>query len=311
VPTRLQIKGSTLEGLEARVLNKFPAGAKIVAAEKVTEGGIAGFLARHYYEAVVEIPDPDIITVPHPVRPAAVPQPVPPAGAPQPAPTGAGVAALLQGADEAEAAMRNGNAAREELPVVSTASGAFDALLDGLPGAAEPQAVIEVPGVPAVPAVPVVLEGPGDAVLIVGLGPDALTVALSMASARKGSLVRTAGSFRAEGYGHLVGRTGFTSVRADAVIAGKPVFVAFGLGADGTVRAPALAELKADQVWLAVDATRKPSDTLAWTRKVGWATQTDALAVLNSQNTLTPQSVNELGLPVGWLDDRQATSTFL
>jgi hypothetical protein len=299
VPTRLQIKGSTLEGLEARVLNKFPAGAKIVAAEKVTEGGIAGFLARHYYEAVVEIPDPDIISVPPPVRPAAVPQP---------APTGAGVAALLQGADEAEAAMRGGKAAREELPVVSTASGAFDALLDGLPVAAEPEAVTEVSGVPAVP---VVLEGPGDAVLIVGLGPDALSVALSMASARKGSLVRTAGSFRAEGYGHLVGRNGFTSVRADAVIAGKPVFVAFGLGADGTVRAPALAELKADQVWLAVDATRKPSDTLAWTRKVGWATQTDALAVLNSQNTLTPQSVNELGLPVGWLDDRPATSTLL
>ncbi|MDQ0848262.1 hypothetical protein QFZ65_000200 [Arthrobacter sp. B3I9] len=181
MPTRLQIKGSTLEGLEARVLNKFPAGAKIVAAEKVTEGGIAGFLARHYYEAVVEIPDPDIISVPPPVRPTAVPPPARPAS--QPAPAGAGVAALLQGADEAEAAMRDGNAAREELPVVSTASGAFDALLDGLPGAAEPEAVTEVPGVPAVPAV---LEGPGDAVLIVGLGPDALTVALSMASAPEG-----------------------------------------------------------------------------------------------------------------------------
>jgi hypothetical protein len=28
--------------------------------------------------------------------------------------------------------------------------------------------------------------------------------------------------------------------------------------------------------------------------------------VLNSHNTLTPQSVNELDLPVGWLDDRKA-----
>jgi hypothetical protein len=311
VPTRLQIKGSTLEGLEARVLNKFPAGAKIVAAEKVTEGGIAGFLARHYYEAVVEIPDPDIITVPAPVRAAAVPPPVRAAAVPQPGLTSAGVAALLQGADEAEAAMRGGNAAREELPVVSTASGAFDALLEGLPGTTTPEAVAEVPEVPAVPAVPAVLEGPGDAVLIVGLGPDALAVALSMASSQRGALVRTAGSFRADGYGHLVGRSGFTSVRADAVIAGKPVFVAFGLGADGSVRAPALAELKADQVWLAVDATRKPSDTLAWTRKVGWTAQTHALAVLNSQNTLTPQSVHELGLPIGWLDDRPATSTRL
>ena len=299
MPTRLQIKGSTLEGLEARVLNKFPAGAKIVAAEKVTEGGIAGFLARHYYEAVVEIPDPDIITV----RPAA-----PKAATPQPAPTGAGVAALLQDADDAEAAMRGGHAAREELPVVSTASGAFDALLDGLPGSPEP---VDPEAAAEHHAVPGVLEGPGDAVMIVGLGPDALTIARFMAASKGGGLVRTAGSFRAEGYDHLVGRSGFTSVRAEAVIAGKPVFVAFGLGADGTLRAPAVAELKADQVWLAVDATRKPSDTLAWTRKVGWATRTDALAVLNSQNTLTPQSVNDLQLPIGWLDDREATRTLL
>lgn len=295
MPTRLQIKGSTLEGLEARVLNKFPAGAKIVAAEKVTEGGIAGFLARHYYEAVVEIPDPDIITIPAPVnRPTS-----------HAAPTSAGVAALLQDADEAEATMRGGQAAREDLPAISTASGAFDALLDGLPGNILPEPNDDAYDIPAV------LDGPGDAVMVVGLGPDALTVTLSMASSRRGSLVRTAGSFRAEGYDHLVGRHGFTSVRADAVIAGQPVFVAFGLGADGTVRAPALTELKADQVWLAVDATRKPADTLTWTRKVGWATRIDALAVLNSQNTLTPQSVNELELPIGWLDDRKTTRPLL
>lgn len=295
MPTRLQIKGSTLEGLEARVLNKYPAGAKIVAAEKVTEGGIAGFLARHYYEVVVEIPDPDIIKDPAPAnRPTS-----------HAAPTGAGVAALLLDADEAEAAMRGGHAAREELPAISTASGAFGALLDGLPGTIHPEPNDEEHGVPAV------LAGPGDAVMVVGLGPDALTVALSMASSERGSLVRTAGSFRAEGYEHLVGPHGFTSVRADAVIAGHPVFVAFGLGADGTVRAPALTEFKADQVWLAVDATRKPADTLTWTRRVGWTTRTDALAVLNSQNTLTPQSVNELELPIGWLDDRIATRTHL
>ena len=64
-------------------------------------------------------------------------------------------------------------------------------------------------------------------------------------------------------------------------------------------------------MWLAVDATRKPSDTLTLTRKVGWATRSDALAVLNSQNTMTPQSVNELQLPIGWLDDRQAARLHL
>lgn len=295
MPTRLQIKGSTLEGLEARVLNKFPAGARIVAAERVTEGGIAGFLARHYFEAVVEIPDPDVIAVPEPALPAGS----------HPAPTPAGVAALLRDADDAEDAMRGGKAARQELPTVSTATGEFDALLDGLTGTTRQE-----PG-SAAPDVPRVLDGPGDAVMVVGLGPDALTVARSMAAPRKNALVRTAGSFRAEGYGHLVSRNGLTSVRAEAVIAGQTVFVAFGLGADGTVRAPALSEMNADQIWLAVDATRKPSDTLIWTRRVSWASRVDALAVLNSHNTLTPQSVNELDLPIGWVDDRQATRPVL
>jgi hypothetical protein len=147
--------------------------------------------------------------------------------------------------------------------------------------------------------------------MIVGLGPDALTVARSMAASAKSAVVRTAGSFRAEGCGHLVSRDGLTSVRADAVIAGQTVFVAFGLGADGTVRAPALTEMNPDQIWLAVDATRKPSDTLAWTRRAGWAMKTEALAVLNGQNTQTPQSVNELELPIGWLDGRKATRTVL
>ncbi|MET1021851.1 MAG: hypothetical protein ABWX69_06585 [Arthrobacter sp.] len=294
MPTRLQIKGSTLEGLEARVLNKFPAGARIVAAEKVTEGGIAGFLARHYFEAVVEIPDPDIITIPAPAPPPTS----------HPAPPRAGVAALLRDADDAENAMRGGTAARQELPTVSTATGAFDVLLEGLTGTtrSEPDTA---------PDVPSLLDGPGDAVMVIGLGPDALTVAQSMAASTNGALVRTAGSFRAVGYEHLVSRNGLTSVRADAVIAGQTVFVAFGLSADGTVRAPALTEMKADQVWLAVDATRKPSDTLIWTRRAGWASQTDALAVLNSQNTLTPQSVNDLELPIGWLDDRKANRTVL
>lgn len=299
MPTRLHIKGASLEGLEARVLNKFPAGARIVAAEKVTEGGIAGFWARHYFEAIVEIPDADTGT-------GAVPPPVLRSG-PQPAPAPAGVAALLR---DAEDAMRGGKAARQELPAVSTGTEEFDALLATLTGT-----IRQEPDHPA-PDVPHVLDGPGDAVMVVGLGPDALTVARSMAAQSmaaqgKNAVLRTAGSFQAEGYEHLVSRNGLTSARAEAVIAGQTVFVAFGVGADGTVRAPALADMNADQVWLAVDATRKPSDTLSWTRRVSWASRADALAVLNSHNTLTPQSVNELSLPIGWVDDRQATRPVL
>jgi hypothetical protein len=295
VPTRLQIKGPTLEGLETRVLNKFPLGARIVAAEKVTEGGIAGFLARHYFEAIVEIPDSETSTPAVPALPVNA----------HSLPPRAGVAALLQDADNAEDAMRGGMAAREELPTVSTVSGEFDALLDGLAGTTGQAAPSEAPDVPAV------LAGPGDAVMVIGLGSDALAVARSMAASAPGSLVRTAGAFRADGHGHLLTRTGLTSVRAEALIAGRTLFVAFGLNADGTVPAAALTEMNADQIWLAVDATRKHSDTVAWTRRAGWASPAYALAVLNSQNTLTPQSVNDLQLPIGWCDDRRAHRTVL
>jgi hypothetical protein len=293
VPTRLQIKGPTLEGLEIRVLNKFPAGTRIVTAEKVTEGGIAGFLARHYFEAIVEIPE--IITVPAPAGPVSA-HPVPPR---------TGVAALLQDADDAEDAMRGATSARAEVPTVSTKSGEFDALLDGLTGTTHQKPTSETP------KVPVVLAGPGDAVMVIGLGPDALAVVQSMAASAPGPLVRTAGAYKTNGYGHLLSRSALTSARAEALIAGRTLLVAFGLSIDGTVHAPSLTEMNADQIWLAVDATRKHSDTLSWTRRAGWASTIHALAVLNSQNTLTPQSVNDLQLPIGWCDNHKANRIVL
>lgn len=105
-------------------------------------------------------------------------------------------------------------------------------------------------------------------------------------------------------------RLGFYD-QASAVIAHEPVPVAFGLGSDGSLQAGALTEMKADQVWAVVDATRKHADTEAWVKKVGWSAPVQALAVINSQDTKTPETVNELGLPIRWIDGRKARRSAL
>jgi hypothetical protein len=98
-----------------------------------------------------------------------------------------------------------------------------------------------------------------------------------------------------------VGRQGLVAARAAGVIAGEPVFIAFGLGSDGALRANALT----------VDVTRKHSDTIDWVREVGWASNIDALAIIGSTDTLTPSSVNDLDVPIGWIDGRKAVRSAL
>lgn len=306
MPTKSQLRGSTLEGLQARVLNEYPAGSRILEAERVTEGGIAGFFTKTFYEAVVEVPDP----VPA-WRTAAFPNladPVPAAkSTSHPVPPRAGVAALLADADTAEAAMHTSLHSAPPLPELSTGSKDFDTLMDQLTTTTSAHG----PGPEPADDIPAPLASAGDSVLVIGVGADALATARSMASATGSSSVKTAGSFRVEGTEHLVGRQGLTSARAAGVIAGEAVFIAFGLGADGSLRANALSEMQTDQVWIVVDATRKPSDTVAWVRKAGWAAAVDALAVIGTENTLTPATVNDLDLPIGWIDGRKATRSTL
>ncbi len=305
MPTRLQLKGDTIEGLHARVLADYPAGSRLVEAEKVTEGGIAGLFTRTFFEGVVEIPDPAPAGQ-GPVFPVLTGEIPAVKSVSHPVPPRAGVAALLANADTAEAAMHGIVPQTPALPEVSTASRSFDTLMDNLSSATGSAAPDVVSG-----PVPAPLAKPGDAVLVIGVGADALATARSMAAAAGSSSVKTGGSHRTEGIEHLVGRQGMVAARASAVIAGEPLFIAFGLGLDGSLRANALAELKADQTWLAVDVTRKPSDTAAWVRKAGWATRIDALAVIGRDNTLTPATVNDLDLPIGWIDGRKAARSVL
>lgn len=55
-PRQFRLEGSSLAELRERVLREHGTQARIVAAEKVTVGGIRGIFAREHYEVTVEVP---------------------------------------------------------------------------------------------------------------------------------------------------------------------------------------------------------------------------------------------------------------
>lgn len=278
-----------MEGLQARVLNTFPAGSSIVSAEKVSTGGILGLGAKVHFEAIVEVPDTLIIPSFTQRNPGS-----------HPVPARAGVAALLADADKGDAAMHEPVTA--PAPELSTSTRSFGELIDALD-----RSTLAMDGQDGpIPGPGGLLTGPGDVIMVAGLGADALTTVRTMAAAVGSSTMLTAGSFRAQGTDHIVSRQGLVTAQAAAVIAREPVFVAFGLGTDGSLRTNALTELKADQVWAVVDAARKHDDTETWVKKVSWSAPIQLLAVINSQDTKTPETVNDLGLTIGWIDGRKA-----
>ncbi|MBD8610972.1 hypothetical protein IFT77_10790 [Frigoribacterium sp. CFBP 13729] len=89
MPTRRMMSGESLEALRSEVRAVHGPGARIVAAQKVTVGGVAGVFARKHYEVTVEVPDPrtDVPTARITITPPA---------------SRAGIAALLADADAAD-----------------------------------------------------------------------------------------------------------------------------------------------------------------------------------------------------------------
>jgi hypothetical protein len=72
--TRLLLEGSDIEALLARVRDEHGPGARIVHADKVRTGGVAGFFARERYAVTVEVPDPARAAAP--AAPVATERPV-------------------------------------------------------------------------------------------------------------------------------------------------------------------------------------------------------------------------------------------
>jgi len=133
VATRLLLEGPDLAELMAHVRAELGPTARVVRAERVRTGGIAGFFAREKYELTVDVPDPE----PVPLR-ARRPAP--------PREVAGGIETLLAAAD-----------AFDELPdgehAVSTGGATFAGVLEQvrqMAGAPAP-ADVEVPVAPGLP----------------------------------------------------------------------------------------------------------------------------------------------------------------
>lgn len=273
MPSRFQLKGPTLEAIRSKLETEFGPAAKIVSAEQVITGGLAGFFAERHFEATVEIPG----------------EIAPPAPRTRPAPNLTGMAALLEEINGAEAGIHG-----VELPPVSTRGGEFGSLLADLSRSVAPEKA----------AAPRPLTGPGELIILAGLGSDALVVADALAAAHDRAVVCIGGSLSAGGTTRIDSPSAALAARARGITQAAGTILAFGLGSRASLPGAlkALSALPADQVWLVADASRKEADTAAWTAAAGKSVTITALAVINSTETLTPGTVEALGFPVGWTD---------
>jgi hypothetical protein len=166
----LLLEGSDLAELMGHVRAEFGPNARIIHAERVRSGGVAGFFARERYELTVDVPEVPL------ARPRGL-------RAPAPAMAGAvGLEALLAAADAAEAGPQLGGAGRQlrsvpdapGRPEVSTGADAFASVLEqvrAMTGGPAFSADIEVPPLastvePVAPAADAALSGTTRAALI-------------------------------------------------------------------------------------------------------------------------------------------------
>ncbi|WP_144713327.1 hypothetical protein [Curtobacterium pusillum] len=315
-PTRLQRSGATLDEVRAAVRTEFGAAARIVAAERVTTPGIGGLFRKAHVEATVEVPAPDEV----PTARVAIAD-----GAAK----RVGIAALLADAEAAEARIAGGDG------TASTRADAFASVLDGfvadgigagpatrpdpttavvsgstrpaprLPSDAtgpsggatrlldasnDPDAAGSTDGVapdarPAVPAarpaVPAVRSADGDLVLLVGR-PNDVDAAAGVFAVRHALRPTDAADRRA---GILA--------RADGVRDGRAVLAVAAWDDHETILG-----LAPDQVWVVVDAGRKPADSAAMLAAVAGRAQVAGVVAIGAGETATPESVHLLGVPV-------------
>lgn len=337
---RIVLKGKTLDDIAARVREEHGPRARIVAAERVTSGGlgIAGLFQKRYVEATVEVPESGRRSASRDDGRQERTDPTVDAAEKAFQPTPAqrvGLAALLADAEDGDDLFGDGPAeivAPE--PEVSTRSGAFAELMDDLAfnGVAPEPAGTDPAVPPAAPAAfapapsqqqfptraarraaaaaaaaaprrvaPVLLEGPGDLVVVVGERPDTVQAVQAMveSSAATRAAIRVAGSCADGRFVAVTDRRGALDARASGVELGRATLVAVGWDATA---ARVVEDLAPDQIWIVVDAGRKPADTERWVAQATAVLSADGLAAIGVATTSTPDTVRQLGLPVGWVD---------
>lgn len=272
--TRLRLEPKELRGAAARVRAEYGPEARIVAADEIRVGGIAGFFARRMYELTIE-------------HPGGWTPPVAPLS---------GIEALLAEAEREESALPS--ALPADAPPVSTNTDSFSNVLGSLTATVGVTLAEEPPHPSRFRA------EPGALLAIAGLHEDALRVAADVAAGIPGAQLAIAGDLGG-GAPRVDDRRGATALRARAVELGSVAIVAIGLGAGGPLaeaNASRVGLLGADATWVAVDATRKHDDTARWVAAVRAAVPVREMAVLDAAQTESPESVHDLGLRQAWPD---------
>jgi len=291
-PSRFQVEADSVEELNARILEEYGPDAAVVATTVTTTGGLQGFFATRKFHATVELAD----------------------GSPGDAhvfdlPARAGIAALLDQADYSDEVTHIGELTQAEGTVrrpesewkVSTSTVDFASILADLTlNTAQSSPAIAPPAAPS----PLPLRGAGDLVVFIGLGDDSLAVAQSVAAGVGASVLRVGGTIDRPEIARINDRRGAVAARAEGVRLGNGVVMAFGLPRRGPTAESVseLENLNADQFWVAVDAGRKPEDTVRWVRAVANVVPLTAVMSWAPEETSTPHSVSQLGLPVGWVE---------
>ncbi|WIE77072.1 hypothetical protein [Curtobacterium sp. MCSS17_007] len=329
-PTRSLRRGPTLEAVRDAVRAEFGAGARIVSAERVTSPGVGGLFRRAHVEAVVEVPDP---SDPPTARVAIADGPVVrvgiaalladaeaaeariaagdgtsttradtfasvldgfvadgiTAGAPRPGAPVADAGRVDGGGSRLQDGARSQDGSRpQDRPAPDEpgpTGGTARVTGTGTASGAVPVAATTVDPVAAAsltrPTPPAVRSADGDLVLLVGRPTDVDAAAGVFA-----------GRFALRPTDAADRRSGILA-RADGVRNGYAL-----LGVAAWDDAATVAGLAADQVWVVVDVGRKTEDARAMVASVAGRVPVAGIVAIGAGETATPESVDQLGLPV-------------
>jgi hypothetical protein len=331
---RFRLDSPTTRGLAERVRAEYGPDARVVDTEESLVGGLGGFFARRVIDVTVEIPDPAVPAGVHDFPTAervglarllddaeqeeagltrleppvstesldfaqvlgtlragvgAPPAPV----APSPVPT-----------DARGGTPRHYEAVPLHAPFADLPSREAPAAPRTLPAAWSAVPLPAHAGVSGMRRAPELLRGPGDLILLAGLGDDSVAVANALARRAGRAYVCDGGAVGGNTRRRVEDRRTALAARAYGVQSGSPVLVAYGLG-DGDPDDPRISAIKMlgpDQLWVVVDASRKIADTARWVNAVRARGDVAAMATIAGRRTSSPDSVRELGLPEGWSD---------
>lgn len=316
MPSQFQLRGHSLEGLRWQLFESYGPTARIIRAERIQTGGLFGIGATTTYEVVVEVDADPALHKAANDRAGSFGV----ASARRPTTPRRSLRDLLAEADRADDARPSGSVrAIEAKPDFDAILGkmvredADDTGVSGTGASGTGADKEEESAGQRVKATPRPSTTPGDLIILAGMRDQPLYTAWSMISQlQDGAELLTAGDHRYNGVSHVfLDSVEVKKAQTLAAGGGKPLLIAFSFGQRGASNLSMLASVRPNQLWLVVDAAHKPEDTASWVRRACRYSVPDALAVQGTTDTATPESVNALKVPVGWVDGRQSTSSEL